>query len=50
MGFFFYRPPPVYIFIDGFEYSDGWPGTLNTNPQFTTPSVVEGFEASDGWT
>jgi hypothetical protein len=49
---FFYReapPPPVIELKDGFEHSDGWPGTLNTNPQFLTPSVSDGFESADGW-
>lgn len=39
-------------FEDGFEFADGWPGTVeNTNPQpvFTTASEDDGFEAVDGW-
>lgn len=52
MGLLFYRvapPPPVISLVDGFEYADGWPGTLNTNPQFLTPSILDGFEYSDNW-
>lgn len=49
---FFYRvppPPPVLSVEDDFEYVDGWPGTLNTNPQFLTPIIDENFETVDGW-
>lgn len=51
---FFYRvapPPPVIGVEESFEYAAGWPGTINTNFELSTPSalVEEDFETSQGW-
>lgn len=37
---------------DGFEFSDGWPGTVaDTNPQptFSAVTIEDGFETADSW-
>ena len=50
--FFYSEPdnqPQSYQVIDGFEYADGWPETLNTNPQFTIPLITDSFETIEGW-
>jgi hypothetical protein len=53
MSLYFYRPPPVIQALDGFEYSDGWPDTIDINYplsfSFSSPetSTTEDFEA--GW-
>jgi hypothetical protein len=54
MGLFFYRPPPVLEAVDGFEYADGWPGTIADinyplSFSFSSPetSATENFES--GW-
>lgn len=48
-----YILPPVPADLDeGFEFDEGWPGTVaNTNPQptFTTATIDDGFENADGW-
>lgn len=45
-------PIPVADYDEGFEFDEGWPGTVaNTNPQptFTTATIDDGFENADGW-
>ena len=56
MGLFFYRESPVIEASDGFEYINGWPGTIAdiTYPDtfsFVSPiaTATDGFEYANGW-
>lgn len=56
MGFFFYRENPITEASDGFEYINGWPGTIAdiTYPDtfsFVSPiaTATDAFEYANGW-
>lgn len=54
MGFFFYRVDPTTEASDGFEYINGWPGTIAdiTYPDtfsFASPVATGAEDFESGW-
>lgn len=54
MGLFFYRVDPTTVASDGFEYINGWPGTIAdinypATFSFASPIVTGTEDFESGW-